>query len=275
MIAQNEVFSIPISDIVINDDVNPRNTAYRENYEPEVILQYRDMLKAGSEAPPILIDQHNVLLDGAHRYAAAKEEGRETIRARRVTCDDYKQQLIQALIPNTRHGKKLRKSDLTKAFKRLRKEGVTTKEIAEVMGFSRSYVDGCIAADARKVAREYLGTPVGERPMVSQFAAYNHVDGDKLSTQISRLSKGEQYDALLMDCTDHARSRSAYFYRTTSFPQILAYQDKAMMLEVLHPEVPARRSMQKGVESLRQIGVTAHPVRNIEQFDKLLDEITK
>ena len=275
MIAQNEVFSIPISDIVINDDVNPRNTAYRENYEPEVILQYRDMLQAGSEAPPILIDQKNVLLDGAHRYAAAKAEGRDTIRASRVTCDDYKQQLIQALIPNTRHGKKLRKSDLTKAFKRLRDEGMTSRDIAKVMGFSHTYVNDCISADVRKVASEYLATEVDERKAISQVAANNHVDYDKLKSRVDRLTRGEQYVDLLDRCKNLARKKSAYFYRTASFPQILAYQDKAMMLEVRHKDVKPKLSLEKGVQMLRQRGITVHQIWDFDQFDKLLDEITK
>jgi len=72
-----------------------------------------------SELPPILVQRNNLrIVDGTHRYEAAKKRGERTIRARVIDCTDN-DAFILAVKANTLHGLPLSRADRVLGAKRI------------------------------------------------------------------------------------------------------------------------------------------------------------
>ncbi len=94
---------------------------------------------AGSvRLPPILVQRHSSrIIDGMHRFEAAKLCRREHIRARVIDCTD-EQALILAVRSNTLHGLPLSKADRVAGAKRILSTNPdwSDRALAEVTGLS-------------------------------------------------------------------------------------------------------------------------------------------
>ena len=72
---------IALDDVVLRDDLDPR----LGERDDDLIAQYGDIFDA---LPPIEINQHNEVIDGWHRYLAAKHANRTEIAYVVVEIED-------------------------------------------------------------------------------------------------------------------------------------------------------------------------------------------
>ena len=119
----NEILSIPISDVKIRDDLYPR--IEHDVYTVEKYVSVVDKL------PPIEVNQHYELIDGKHRLLAHRTEGRDTINALVTETQSDAELLKLAVIRNATHGKQLSAKD-KKATAIKMYLGVVDKERAEL-----------------------------------------------------------------------------------------------------------------------------------------------
>jgi hypothetical protein len=110
---------VSISDIVVRDDWQVR-TKVRE----QTVKQYAVVMQGGSEMPPISLAKISgalVLVDGAHRLAAARRIGASDILA---TVEEMSEEdaAWAAAIANTKHGLRLSAAERFKVFLRYMNE---------------------------------------------------------------------------------------------------------------------------------------------------------
>lgn len=68
-----EAITIKTSDVVYREDLYPRSST-----SPQKVQEYAENIEM---LPPIELNQHNILIDGWHRWTAHKKNGLETIQA--------------------------------------------------------------------------------------------------------------------------------------------------------------------------------------------------
>ena len=88
---------IALDDVVLRDDLDPR----LGERDDDLIAQYADIFDA---LPPIEINQHNEVIDGWHRYLAAKQAKRTEIAYVVVETDGDDDLADRMWESNLRHG---------------------------------------------------------------------------------------------------------------------------------------------------------------------------
>lgn len=108
----------------------------RIEHSIEVIQRYRLNLDG---LPPIVLNKEHVLVDGFHRLAAYRQEGRSQIPF--VTVDVPRDRiLVEAVRLNSKHGHSLSETEKKALAERFRLEGKRQEEIAEILGVGQSTV---------------------------------------------------------------------------------------------------------------------------------------
>ena len=120
---------IVLDDVVLRDDLDPR----LGERDDDMIAQYADIFDA---LPPIEINQHNEVVDGWHRYLAAKQANRTEI-AYVVVETEYDDDLGDRMwAANVKHGVQYNQKQKRAFADRLKKRGLVNPKIAEIVAVS-------------------------------------------------------------------------------------------------------------------------------------------
>lgn len=144
-----------LAELVIDPSLDPRT----EERSQEKIQEYVDNLDL---LPPIDIDQKNRILDGIHRFEAHKLAGRETIAVKIFTIESQKEAISHSISSNATHGVPLTLGDIKENCIRLCKEGLSNKEISEVVQRHETTVGKYTKATRERLENE-LADKIGKQ----------------------------------------------------------------------------------------------------------------
>jgi hypothetical protein len=119
------------SELVFNLDFYPRGEVDEERVDLLV-----EVLKAGKELPPIVIDQKRRIVDGFHRakaYRRAFSAGDPEIPCEIREYASDAELLLDAIGANAQHGKPLSVADRRKCVVLADRHGVTVEQLADVL----------------------------------------------------------------------------------------------------------------------------------------------
>jgi DNA-binding CsgD family transcriptional regulator len=119
--------TLNVSEVVYREDLYPRIKP-----DPATIQRYAENLDV---LPPIEVSQHNILIDGFHRWTAHRKAQAETIRATITICDSEAQLYALAIRRNAAHGLQMNNEDKRSSAIRLYAAGtgLSKDEIADVL----------------------------------------------------------------------------------------------------------------------------------------------
>ena len=123
---------IPLTDIQVKRRINPRF---------ELDSDYVDELMATDHWPAVIVTREMMLVDGFHRFDAAKKRGDEAIEAdvRDISEDEA---LALAAKLNTIHGRRLTVLELAERIKLLTEEqGWSQRRAARYFNMSQSWIN--------------------------------------------------------------------------------------------------------------------------------------
>ena len=124
---------IALDDVVLRDDLDPR----LGERDDDLIAQYADIFDA---LPPIEINQHNEVIDGWHRYLAAKQANRTEIAYVVVETKDDDDLSDRMWESNLRHGVQYTRDQRQIHGLKLHERGLAAKVVAQRVGVSASSV---------------------------------------------------------------------------------------------------------------------------------------
>lgn len=216
------------------------------NRSPEVIQSYADSI---DELPPIVVDQHNRILDGFHRYYGHKlaERDRIAFRVHRVESDA--EAVEYAIKSNSDHGVALSLDEIKIAANTLSELGYTNKEIAKIVKKSEHSV-GRYVKETRERREHELIMQVGEMYAIADD------DGKKVYTY---QSLGEE---LCIPSSKIGRLVNEYNKHKNS-------------------PVPVDRSVEKQLEDRVELSTepespdSPEPVGDVDESDEEKDEASK
>lgn len=128
--------TIKVSEVVYREDLYPRIQA-----SPELIQRYSENIDV---MPPIEINQHNILIDGFHRWTAHKKLEKEFIKAIITETKSENELFGIAILKNSTHGMQMSEKDKKKSAIRLYGggEGISKKEIAKILSVTERTING-------------------------------------------------------------------------------------------------------------------------------------
>jgi ParB/RepB/Spo0J family partition protein len=114
------------------------------NSKKYILEDLGNSLNAEGFIHPIEIDEKNVIITGELRWLAAKKAGIKTIPARILTGLSKDERLQRQLVENLqRH--EMKPTDISDALQKLQKKGMSTRQIAKVLGKNASWVSDYLA----------------------------------------------------------------------------------------------------------------------------------
>lgn len=143
----NGYTALPLKDIVYREDLYPRIKP-----DPTVIQRYAENLEV---LPPIEINQHNILIDGFHRWTAHRKAEAETIKTFVTETASEAELFALAIKRNSTHGLQMNEQDKAKTAIRLYAAGtgLDKEEIANILSVSKRMVSNYLS-DIDKQLRE-------------------------------------------------------------------------------------------------------------------------
>lgn len=147
-IATNDgVITIGLADVVYREDLYPRI-----NPDAATIQRYAENLDV---LPPIEINQHNILIDGYHRWTAHRKAEAQRIRAVVTETASEVELYALAIQRNSTHGLQMNEKDKRTVAIRLYASGtgLDKQQIAHVLSVSARSVNGYLS-DIDKQLRE-------------------------------------------------------------------------------------------------------------------------
>ena len=97
------IIKVPVNKVVFREDLYPRS-----EHDASIVQKYVGAL---DQLPPIEINQHNIIIDGKHRWLAHRSAGSEMIQVT-ITETKSEQELFRlAVIRNAKHGYQLSSKD--------------------------------------------------------------------------------------------------------------------------------------------------------------------
>jgi len=144
----SEYIEIAVSDVVYREDLYPRIKA-----DPVVIQRYAENLEL---LPPIEINQHNILIDGFHRWTAHRKMNSATIKATVTTTTSDIEIYALAIKRNAEHGLQLSELDKKSDARRLYNagHGLTKEEIAALLSVTLRTVNSYLQDIDRQIDEE-------------------------------------------------------------------------------------------------------------------------
>ena len=145
----SETKTMNVADVVYREDLYPRINGG----DPKQVDLYQ---QAVDQLPPIEVNQHNVLIDGWHRWTAHREAKRETIEAVVTHTESEDELYFLSAERNAHHGLQLSMADKRKMAGQMyarSNERMTDAEIAKRLKVSKRTVSGWLAG-AKKTAKK-------------------------------------------------------------------------------------------------------------------------
>ena len=153
----NEVTEISVADVVFRDDLYPRIET-----SPQTVQKYAEDLDV---LPPIVVNQHNELIDGWHRWTAHKKAEAEMIKAEVVDTESDAHLLELAIETNATHGLQLSQADKRDMARRIynstpeSERDEKKKSLAKILSVSERTVRdwlGRIDKDAKEARKQRI-----------------------------------------------------------------------------------------------------------------------
>lgn len=139
---------INVCDVIFREDLYPR-------IQPNSILiqQYAENIDV---LPPIEINQHNILIDGFHRWTAHKEAKIEIIKVIVIETKSDNDLLAMSIEKNAKHGLQLSISDKKRMAIRLYNvgTGLDKKEICRILSISNSVISNYLTDIDKQIRAE-------------------------------------------------------------------------------------------------------------------------
>lgn len=125
-----EVKIMKVADVIFRKDLYPRSETV-----PELIQKYAENLEV---LPPIEVNQHNILIDGNHRWTAYKKMEKLEIPAITIVTESDIDLYFLSFEKNSSHGLQVNEKDKRQGAIRLYAEGTgkSKKEIARRLSIS-------------------------------------------------------------------------------------------------------------------------------------------
>src|SRR5690606_28209475 len=131
-----------IDEIIFREDLYPRFEP-----DPQTIQRYAEDLEV---LPPIIINQHNELIDGYHRWTAHKKAKAEEIKVTVIHTDSDRKALELAIKYNASHGLQLSQDEKRNMALKLY-TGENKKELAKILSVTtRTISNWCSHIDKAK-----------------------------------------------------------------------------------------------------------------------------
>jgi len=136
----------------INEEESQKNQARPEALDVETVDKYIQMIINGEKFPPLVVyrqAKRYVIIDGNHRYAAAKRRGVKSIEVY-IVADDTSSDAIFLLTgaANVRHGKPVPTAWLQHLAAAALARGFTIEVVAKQFGLNKKQI-----ADAQKIEK--------------------------------------------------------------------------------------------------------------------------
>ncbi len=172
---------IALTDVVLWEGTRDVRDGERSK---EVIRGYSENI---SGLVPIVLDQHNRILDGFHRYHAHEHAGEEKIAYTVKEVENDDEAVEYAITVNSMHGVQLTIEEIRRNAVRLFEMGRTPKEISNIVRRHETVV-GKYIKDARTEIENEFAMKVGElyaivddngKPIYSHRSLAEELDVDK------------------------------------------------------------------------------------------------
>jgi ParB-like chromosome segregation protein Spo0J len=186
------IMTIKTSEVIFREDLYPR-------IEPnaKLIQQYAENIE---NLPPIEINQHNILIDGYHRWTAHKKAEKETIEVIVIQTASDNDLLALSIEKNATHGMQLSTEDKKKMAVRLYNAGTgkDKAEICRILSISNSTVTSYLT-DIDKQLREERKSKI--------FSMYLAGYTNKEIAEITGLSEKSIYEQTTYLLTELEKSK--------------------------------------------------------------------
>lgn len=155
MIVQNQkkpnTIKVDILKINLDEEIYPR-----VGIDEQLVETYRLHLEAGIELPPLVVQKETfTLVDGAHRFHAAKKLKVDTVEVEIVNIVDSELR-AEAIRRNIKHGKRFTLGEIRATIISLRfKDKKSQREIAQIVNLSESRISQ-ILMQYRHGARQFF-----------------------------------------------------------------------------------------------------------------------
>jgi len=146
--SDDNTIEIAVADIVYREDLYPRIKA-----DPAIIQRYAENLEL---LPPVEVNQHNILIDGFHRWTAHRKAGSTTLRATVTTTASEVELYALAIKRNANHGLQLSEADKKSDARRLYNSGngLTKEQIADALSVTLRTVNSYLQDVDRQLNEE-------------------------------------------------------------------------------------------------------------------------
>lgn len=139
---------LPLKDIIYREDLYPRIKA-----DPVMIQRYAENLEV---LPPIEVNQHNILIDGYHRWTAHRKAEAETIKVFVTETASELELFVLAIRRNAKHGGQISEQDKTRDAIRLYAAGTgySKDDIADILSVSKRMVNNYLNGIDKQIREE-------------------------------------------------------------------------------------------------------------------------
>lgn len=127
---------LPLENIHLEENIYPRNQV---NWHTQ--QAYADAMKTGAKFPVIVVAVMNkkyVIIDGAHRYMAMKQNGETITTAEVIKVKDEKEAFVEATKRNANHGRPFCYQEKLKIASKLMGWKMDKPDVAKLLGIQES-----------------------------------------------------------------------------------------------------------------------------------------
>jgi len=163
------ILTVDISKINLDKKNYPR-----ARIDEQLVEMYRQNLEAGTDLPPLVVQKNTfALIDGFHRYHAAKRLKKEKVEIEIVDIPDSELR-AEAVRRNIKHGKRFTRGEIraTIIFLRFR-DKKSLKEIAQIVDLSEGRISQ-ILMEYRHGARQFFSDLTPKVPKIDLRVKADH-----------------------------------------------------------------------------------------------------
>ena len=148
--------TMKVADVVFRDDLYPRIKT-----DPALVQRYADNLDV---LPPIIVNQHNELVDGWHRWTAHRQADADEIACERAATGSDMELLLLAIQSNAAHGWQLDEPDKRENAERIylatpeRERPARKLELAKILSVTERMINYYLSEVDRKARRDREAT---------------------------------------------------------------------------------------------------------------------
>jgi len=173
-----------VSDVVYREDLYPRIQA-----DAATIQRYAENLEV---LPPIEVNQHNILIDGFHRWTAHRKAEAEYIEATVTETKSEAELFALAIQRNASHGLQMNEKDKKNSAIRLYAAGtgLSKEEIAKTLSVSLRSISGYLTdidKDLREKRKQKIFDMYLQCCTFDEIADTVNVHKDTVSEQVGRI----------------------------------------------------------------------------------------